>query len=163
MPLSQIDVSKADLFERDEHWDYFARLRRDDPVHFCANSDFGPYWSITKFKDIVQVETSHNIFSSFPEPADRRMLWSYLSFDDCVRLVTAAGRTGLAFARAEADLPPGSRRVTDGHTARAPMSNATSAGVPTITANRRGGSVRASQLRTLACISPRRIGISTSR
>lgn len=30
------------------------------------------------------------IFSSFPEPADRRMLWSYLSFDDCVRLVTAA-------------------------------------------------------------------------
>jgi len=67
MPLSQIDVSKADLFERDEHWDYFARLRRDDPVHFCANSDFGPYWSITKFKDIVQVETSHNIFSSFPE------------------------------------------------------------------------------------------------
>lgn len=30
------------------------------------------------------------IFSSFPEPADRRMLWSWLSFDDCVGLVTAA-------------------------------------------------------------------------
>lgn len=30
------------------------------------------------------------IFSSFPEPADRRMLWSYLSFDDCVRLVRAS-------------------------------------------------------------------------
>lgn len=30
------------------------------------------------------------IFSSFPEPADRRMLWSWLSFDDCVRLVSAA-------------------------------------------------------------------------
>ena len=30
------------------------------------------------------------IFSSFPEPTDRRMLWSYLSFDDCVRLVEAA-------------------------------------------------------------------------
>ncbi|GGM10907.1 NAD(P)-dependent oxidoreductase [Pseudooceanicola nanhaiensis] len=29
------------------------------------------------------------IFSSFPEPADRRMLWSWLSFDDCCRLVTA--------------------------------------------------------------------------
>ena len=67
MPLSQIDVSKADLFERGEHWDYFARLRRDDPVHYTADSDFGPYWSITKFKDIVQVETSHNIFSSYPE------------------------------------------------------------------------------------------------
>jgi len=30
------------------------------------------------------------IFSSFPKPADRRMLWSYLSFNDCVRLTTAA-------------------------------------------------------------------------
>ncbi len=29
------------------------------------------------------------IFSSFPEPTDRRMLWSWLSFDDCVRLVSA--------------------------------------------------------------------------
>jgi uronate dehydrogenase len=30
------------------------------------------------------------IFSSFPEPIDRRMLWSYLSFADCVRLVEAS-------------------------------------------------------------------------
>ncbi len=66
-PLAQIDVSRAELFERDEHFEYFARLRRDDPVHYCAESAFGPYWSITKFKDIMQVETSHDIFSSFPE------------------------------------------------------------------------------------------------
>ena len=30
------------------------------------------------------------IFSSFPEPADRRMLWSWLSFDDCAALVAAS-------------------------------------------------------------------------
>ena len=30
------------------------------------------------------------IFSSFPEPTDRRQLWSYLSFADCVRLVEAS-------------------------------------------------------------------------
>jgi len=30
------------------------------------------------------------IFSSIPEPVDRRMLWSYLSFADCCRLVTAS-------------------------------------------------------------------------
>ncbi|MBP6013571.1 MAG: cytochrome P450 [Alphaproteobacteria bacterium] len=67
MPLSEIDASNAELFERNEHWDYFARLRRDDPVHYTPQSDFGPYWSITKFKDIVQVETSHTIFSSYPD------------------------------------------------------------------------------------------------
>lgn len=30
------------------------------------------------------------ICSCFPEPADRRMLWSWMSFDDCVRLVEAS-------------------------------------------------------------------------
>ncbi|MGB0901314.1 NAD-dependent epimerase/dehydratase family protein [Halocynthiibacter sp.] len=30
------------------------------------------------------------IFSSFPEPADRRMLWSWLSFSDCVQYVERA-------------------------------------------------------------------------
>lgn len=29
------------------------------------------------------------IFSSFPEPKDRRMLWSWLSYDDLIRLVSA--------------------------------------------------------------------------
>jgi cytochrome P450 len=64
IPLSNIDVSKPDFFEQDTHWDYFARLRRDDPVHHCASSEFGPYWSVTKFNDIVQVETNHAVFSS---------------------------------------------------------------------------------------------------
>ena len=41
------------------------------------------YWD--KFES-----TCVRIFSSFPEPADRRMLWSWLSFDDCVRLVSSA-------------------------------------------------------------------------
>jgi uronate dehydrogenase len=43
------------------------------------------YW------DKFGIETAClRIFSSFPEPADRRMLWSWLSFADCVRLVTAS-------------------------------------------------------------------------
>jgi cytochrome P450 len=39
-------------------------LRRDDPVHFSADSLFGPYWSITKYKDIMKVETNPQVFSS---------------------------------------------------------------------------------------------------
>lgn len=43
------------------------------------------YW------DKFGIETAClRIFSSFPEPTDRRMLWSYLSFADCVRLVEAS-------------------------------------------------------------------------
>ncbi|MBV9751125.1 MAG: NAD(P)-dependent oxidoreductase [Hyphomicrobiales bacterium] len=43
------------------------------------------YW------DKFGIETAClRIFSSMPQPSDRRMLWSYLSFGDCVRLVEAA-------------------------------------------------------------------------
>ena len=63
-PLDQINVSKPRLFQSDTIWPYFERLRRDDPVHFCKASVNGPFWSVTKFKDIMQVEGSHNIFSS---------------------------------------------------------------------------------------------------
>ncbi|MEJ0044046.1 MAG: hypothetical protein WDM81_18340 [Rhizomicrobium sp.] len=39
-------------------WPYFERLRREDPVHYCADSEFGPYWSITKYNDIMAVDTT---------------------------------------------------------------------------------------------------------
>ena len=64
MPLDRIDVSRAELFEHNLEAGYFARLRREDPVHYCAESAYGPYWSITKYKDIMAVDTNHQVFSS---------------------------------------------------------------------------------------------------
>ena len=64
MPLDQIDVSRPDLYEQNTFWPYFERLRKEDPVHFCAESAFGPYWSITRFDDIMQVEKDFQTFSS---------------------------------------------------------------------------------------------------
>ncbi|MEQ8282418.1 MAG: cytochrome P450 [Parvibaculum sp.] len=64
LPLDRIDVSRAELFERNVEGNYFARLRREDPVHYCAESAYGPYWSITKYKDIMAVDTNHQAFSS---------------------------------------------------------------------------------------------------
>ncbi|PWR18421.1 cytochrome P450 [Zavarzinia aquatilis] len=67
IPLADIDVSDPARFRDFTLWPYFERLRKEDPVHWCANGMFGPYWSVTKYKDIMQVETSHNIFSSDTE------------------------------------------------------------------------------------------------
>ncbi len=64
IPLHEIDVSDSELFETDTHWGYFERLRKEDPVHYCAESDFGPYWSITRFDDVVTVEKDPETFSS---------------------------------------------------------------------------------------------------
>jgi cytochrome P450 len=64
MPLEQIDVSNPHLYQDDTWQPYFARLRRDDPVHYTSNGMYGSYWSVTKYKDIMQVETSQDVFSS---------------------------------------------------------------------------------------------------
>ena len=64
LPLDQIDVSDPQLYF-DDVWDpYFERLRRDDPVHYVADSPYGPYWAITKYKDIIHLEVNHKAFSS---------------------------------------------------------------------------------------------------
>ena len=64
LPLEQIDVSDPHLFQQDAHWGFFERLRKEAPVHYCPESKFGPYWSVTKFNDIMAVEKNHELFSS---------------------------------------------------------------------------------------------------
>jgi cytochrome P450 len=64
IPLEQIDVSNPHLYQDDTWAPYFARLRRDDPVHYTENGMYGSYWSVTKYKDIMQVDTSQTVFSS---------------------------------------------------------------------------------------------------
>jgi cytochrome P450 len=64
MPLEDIDVGQAELFQNFTMWDFFERLRKEDPVHYCRDSEFGAYWSITKYNDIMAVDTNHKVFSS---------------------------------------------------------------------------------------------------
>lgn len=64
IPLEKLNPGQPELFQADAHWSYFERLRKEDPVHYCAESEFGPYWSVTKFNDIMTVDTSHHIYSS---------------------------------------------------------------------------------------------------
>jgi cytochrome P450 len=64
LPLVDIDVSQPELFRCNTMWPYFERLRKEDPVHYCPQSRVGAYWSVTKYKDIMHVETNHAIFSS---------------------------------------------------------------------------------------------------
>ncbi|MBO4227669.1 cytochrome P450 [Bradyrhizobium neotropicale] len=62
--LSGLDVSEPKRFQDDSIWPYFERLRKEDPVHYCQDSPYGPYWSITKYRDIIAVDTNHKVFSS---------------------------------------------------------------------------------------------------
>jgi cytochrome P450 len=64
IPLEDIDVGHPELFRTNSFWPYFDRLRKEDPVHYCKDSLFGPYWSVTKYNDIMDIETNHAVFSS---------------------------------------------------------------------------------------------------
>ena len=64
IPLDQIDVSQPRLYQDDTWYPYFERLRREDPVHWCENGMYGSYWSVTKYKDIMAVDTNQRVYSS---------------------------------------------------------------------------------------------------
>src|SRR4030095_766630 len=64
IPLEDMDPGNPDLFLTDSFWPYFERLRREAPVHWCKDSEFGAYWSVTRYNDIMAVDTNHQVFSS---------------------------------------------------------------------------------------------------
>ncbi|HRE43848.1 MAG TPA: cytochrome P450 [Terricaulis sp.] len=64
--LSTLDMSRGERFRDNTIWPFFERLRKEDPVHYCPDSLNGPYWSVTKYNDIMAVDTNHQQFSSEP-------------------------------------------------------------------------------------------------
>ena len=66
LPLDRLSPATPLLFGLGAELAYFERLRRDDPVHYQAEHKHGPYWSITRYKDIMAVDTNHEAFSSEP-------------------------------------------------------------------------------------------------
>ena len=64
IPLDKMDPVHPALFANDTLWPHFERLRKEDPVHYTEDSMVGPYWSVTKYEDIMYVDTHHELFSS---------------------------------------------------------------------------------------------------
>ena len=68
LELETLDPAHPALFEANTFWPYFERLRAESPVHYTPESMVGPYWSVTKFTDIMHVDTHHEEFSSDINP-----------------------------------------------------------------------------------------------
>lgn len=64
LDLSSFDPSDIRLFQEDRWQPYFARLREEAPVHYCPDSIYGPFWSVTTHQLIKAVDTNHSDFSS---------------------------------------------------------------------------------------------------
>jgi len=64
VPLEELDPSQPIVFQTNTQFPIFERLRAEDPIHFHESGLFGPYWSITKFNDIMAIDKDHARFSS---------------------------------------------------------------------------------------------------
>jgi hypothetical protein len=64
LPLERIDVRKPRLYQDDCWYPLFERRRKESPVHYCAESAYGPYWSLSRYKDVVECEMDTQTFAS---------------------------------------------------------------------------------------------------
>jgi cytochrome P450 len=61
------DVSNPRLYREDSWRPHFALMRREDPIHRHDASPYGPYWSVTRYADIMRVELDPGTYSSASE------------------------------------------------------------------------------------------------
>ena len=64
--LADIDLSNPFLYRQGMWQSYYQRVRDEAPVHYQANSPFGPFWSVTRHADIIAVDKDHETFSAEP-------------------------------------------------------------------------------------------------
>jgi len=79
--LGKLNPGHGSYFAANTILPVFDRLRNEAPVHYCEESQYGPYWNVTLFNDVKHVDTNARIFSS-----DRRnggiRLGGQISADD---------------------------------------------------------------------------------
>ena len=67
LAIEDIDTSNPFLYRQGQSDAYFKRLRDEAPVHYQKNSQFGPFWSVTRYEDILFVDKNYELFSSEPQ------------------------------------------------------------------------------------------------
>ncbi|HJQ03535.1 MAG TPA: cytochrome P450 [Jatrophihabitans sp.] len=59
-----VDLKATALFRDNAFWPVLAWLRANDPVHWHPEPDGPGFWVVTRYHDVVEVYTQHEIFSS---------------------------------------------------------------------------------------------------
>src|SRR5205085_1103422 len=65
--LTEIDMSNPFMWRQGQWLPYFRRLREEAPVHFRGSSAFGPYWSVTRYEDVLTVDKDFETYSAAPQ------------------------------------------------------------------------------------------------
>ena len=66
IPLADIDMGNPFLYRQGQWLSHLKRLRDESPVHFQKKGPFGPFWSVTRYEDILAMDKNHHLFSAEP-------------------------------------------------------------------------------------------------
>lgn len=91
MTLDAIDLRDPDLYAKGFPHELFARLRREDPLHWSPEAGRRGFWCVTKYEDVVAVSKNPQVFSS------ARALGGHRIFDE-----NEVGIAGLGAEKTEA-------------------------------------------------------------
>ncbi|MEM9938509.1 MAG: cytochrome P450 [Pseudomonadota bacterium] len=64
LDLETLDLVDVEVWRQNKMWDRFTRLRQEAPLHWTPDSFLGPYWSVTRYEDIMAIDIDHKRFSS---------------------------------------------------------------------------------------------------
>ncbi len=77
--IDEIITDPATYADEAKYHETFALLRRTDPVHWCEPRDFRPFWAITRYAELTEVELNPANFLNAPRQflvtkADEKLL-----------------------------------------------------------------------------------------
>jgi cytochrome P450 len=64
LSLAGVNPANPKLFSEERILPLFEQMRAEQPVHYCKDSAYGPFWSVTRHADIMSVDKNHQEFSS---------------------------------------------------------------------------------------------------
>ena len=64
IPLAELNPGHDAYHAANKALPLFDRLRAEAPVHYCEESQYGPYWNVTLFDDCKYVDSHNELFSS---------------------------------------------------------------------------------------------------
>lgn len=99
MVVEDSDLKNPDIYEAGLPLEAFARLRREDPVHWNPESDGAGFWSVTRHADICEVSRQPLLFSSAYENGGHRI------FNENEVGLTNAGESGMGIPLISRDPP----------------------------------------------------------
>lgn len=62
--MTDFNPGDASHFQNETILPLFETMRAHGPLHYCETSDYGPYWSVLNYPEIMAIDKNHEQFSS---------------------------------------------------------------------------------------------------